>query len=156
MKADARGGTQYSKLTYSKMPDWSGLWSRDLSHGFQFDSKQTGNGFSVPLGPITADLTPRYRAAYEQKLREVAAGNEWDQLSDCLPAGYPRWLAEPFLREFIITPGETWWITEQESEARRIYTDGRGHVPEAFANSLWTVTPSDSGTGRRSWCTPCV
>lgn len=41
------------------------------------------------------------------------------------------------MREFIITPGETWWISEQESEARRIYTDGRGHVPEAFANALW-------------------
>jgi len=89
MKADAHGGTQYTKATYSKMPDWSGIWSRDLSKGLQFDTKQKGNGFNVPLGPITADLTPRYKAALDAKLREVAAGNEWDQLSDCLPAGYP-------------------------------------------------------------------
>ena len=138
MKADAKDGTRYTRATYDKMPDWSGVWTRDLSAGLKFDSKQRGNGFTSPLGPITAELTPRYKAAYEEKLRQVAAGNEWDQLSDCLPAGYPRWLTEPFLREFIVTPSETWWITEQQSEARRIYTDGRGHVPNDAAQPLWT------------------
>ena len=137
MKADAKGGTEYTKASYGKMPDWSGLWTRDFRGGLKFDSKQTG-GFNGPPGPITAELTPRYKAAYEQKLREVAAGNEWDQLSDCLPSGYPRWLTEPFLREFIVTPSETWWINEQQSEARRIYTDGRGHIPEDAAQPLWT------------------
>jgi hypothetical protein len=137
MKSDARGGTEYTKASYGKMPDWSGLWSRDLSSGLKFDSKQRG-GFREPLGPITAELTPRYKAAYEEKLRQVAAGNEWDQLSDCLPSGYPRWLTEPFLREFIVTPNQTWWINEQQSEARRIYTDGRGHVPDEASQSLWT------------------
>jgi hypothetical protein len=138
MKSDAQGGTAYTRATYDKMPDWSGLWSRDLSSGLKFDSKQQGNGFGTPLGPITAELTPRYQAAYEEKLRQVAAGNEWDQLSDCLPSGYPRWLTEPFLREFIVTPSETWWINEQQSEARRIYTDGRGHIPDEAAQPLWT------------------
>ena len=138
MKAEAKGDTEYTKASYGKMPDWSGVWTRDFSAGLKFDSKQTGNGFNVPLGPITAELTPRYKAAYEQKLREVAAGNEWDQLSDCLPSGYPRWLTEPFLREFIVTPSETWWINEQQSEARRIYTDGRGHIPDDAAQPLWT------------------
>jgi hypothetical protein len=137
MKAAAHGGTEYTRASYDKMPDWSGLWERDLSGGLKFDPKQRGNGFNKPLGPITAELTPRYQAAYEEKLRQVAAGNEWDQLSDCLPAGYPRWLTEPFLREFIVTPSETWWINEQQSEARRIYTDGRGHVPEEAAQPLW-------------------
>jgi hypothetical protein len=136
MKAAARGGTEYRRATYTKMPDWSGLWSRDPSEGLKFDPKQPGKGF-FQLGPVTADLTPRYKAAFEEKLRQVAAGNEWDQLSDCLPAGYPRWLTEPFLREFIVTPSETWWINEQQSEARRIYTDGRGHIPDAEAQPLW-------------------
>lgn len=136
MRSDSHGATEYSRASYQKMPDWSGIWSRDESEGLKFDPKQTG-GPEGPLGPVTADLTPRYRAAYEQKLREVAAGSEWDQLSDCLPAGYPRWLTEPFLREFIVTPSETWWINEQESEARRIYTDGRGHIPEDSAQALW-------------------
>jgi hypothetical protein len=137
MKADAHGGSHYTRASYATMPDWSGVWSRDPAGGLKFDPKQRGNGFTEPLGPITAELTPRYQAAFEEKLRQVAAGNEWDQLSDCLPAGYPRWLTEPFLREFIITPNETWWVNEQQSEARRIYTDGRGHVPEEAAQPLW-------------------
>lgn len=135
MKAAAKGGTEYRRATYQSMPDWSGIWTRDPSEGLKFDPKQTSKGF-IP-GPTTADLTPRYKAALEEKLRQVAAGNEWDQLSDCLPAGYPRWLTEPFLREFIVTPSETWWINEQQSEARRIYTDGRGHIPDAEAQPLW-------------------
>jgi len=138
MKAGAHGGADYTKASYGKMPDWSGLWSREATAGLKFDPAQKGSGFGEPLGAITADLTPRYRAAYEEKLRQVAKGNEWDQLSDCLPSGYPRWLTEPFLREFIVTPSETWWINEQQSEARRIYTDGRGHVPEETALPLWT------------------
>jgi hypothetical protein len=137
MKERAHGGTVYTRASYARMPDWSGLWMRDSSAALKFDPKQRGDGFTHPLGPITADLTPRYRAAYEEKLRQVAAGNEWDQLSDCLPAGYPRWFTEPFLREFIITPDETWWINEQESETRRIYTDNRGHIPDDVARPLW-------------------
>jgi hypothetical protein len=137
MKAEAHGGTHYSRATYARMPDWSGLWQRDPREGVKFDPKQTGSGYGQKLGPVTADLTPRYREAFEERLRQVAAGDEWDPLSDCLPAGYPRWLVEPFLREFIVTPSETWWITEQESEVRRIYTDGRGHVPDDAARPLW-------------------
>jgi hypothetical protein len=137
MKAAAHGGTRYSRAQYSRMPDWSGVWTRDPAEGVKFDPRQTGNGFAGPLGPVTADLTPRYRAAFEEKLRQVKAGNEWDQLSDCLPAAYPRWLVEPFLREIIVTPSETWWINEQQSETRRIYTDDRGHVPDDAAHPLW-------------------
>jgi hypothetical protein len=123
MKADAKGGTEYTKATYGKMPDWSGLWSR--AGGLNFSN-------------VPAELTPRYQAAYEEKLRMVRAGNEWDSLSDCLPAGYPRWLTEPFLREFIITPNQTWLINEMQSDVRRIYTDGRGHTPEDDAQLSWT------------------
>jgi hypothetical protein len=135
MKAAAKGGTEYRRSTYESMPDWSGIWTRDPSEGLKFDPKQTSKGFTP--GPTTADLTPRYKAALEEKLLQVAAGNEWDQLSDCLPAGYPRWLTEPFLRELIVTPSETWWVNEQQSEARRIYTDDRGHIPDAEAQPLW-------------------
>jgi len=136
MKARAHGGTRYIRATYERMPDWSGLWTRDYSQAAKIDASRKGVALNA-LGPVAAELTPRYRAAFAEKLRQVAAGNEWDQLSDCLPAAYPRWLSEPFLREFIVTPDETWWINEQESEARRIYTDDRGHVPDEAARPLW-------------------
>jgi hypothetical protein len=114
------------------MPDWTGLWSH--AGALTFDPAQPGRPGD---GRITASLTPEADAKYRKKLADVGKGVEWDQLSYCLPAGFPRWLTEPFLREFIVTPKETWWINEQQSEARRIYTDGRGHVPDDEAFSLW-------------------
>ncbi|MGZ3274994.1 MAG: hypothetical protein ACXU82_17210 [Caulobacteraceae bacterium] len=115
------------------MPDWSGIWTRGAG-GLKFDPAQPG---SPADGKITAVLTPEADAKYRKKLAEVAKGVEWDQLSYCLPAGFPRWLTEPFLREFVVTPKQTWWIEEQQSEVRRIHTDGRGHVPEDEAFALW-------------------
>jgi len=126
LKQKARGGT---KLTWDKLPDWTGIWTRQ--GGTRFDPK-------VPnYDPTTAKLTPEYKAKFEKKIADHNKGIEWDSLSYCLPAGFPRWLTEPFLREFIVRPEEVWWITEQQSEVRRIYTDGRGHVPEAEAYPLW-------------------
>jgi hypothetical protein len=135
MKQAAKGGTQYARADYAKMPDWSGIWVRERRAGTRFDPDQPG---SAAEGNITAELTPAYEAAYRKKLKDRARNIEWDQLSDCLPAGFPRWLTEPFLREFIVTPGMTWMINEMQSEARRIYTDGRGHVPEDESKPLWT------------------
>ena len=134
MKEKAHGGTAYTRADYAKMPDWSGNWTRG-GGGLKFDPAQPG---ALSEGHTTAVLTPKYEAAYREKLRQVASSNEWDQLSDCLPSGYPRWLTEPFLREFIVTPQETWMINEQQSEARRVYTDGRGHVPPDESKPLWT------------------
>ena len=137
LKKAAGGGT---RLAWSALPDWSGIWTRRFEGPpFAFDSKG-GEETRLPehaYGRNTAKLTPEYQALLDKKIAEVARGIEWDSLSNCLPAGFPRWLTEPFLRETIITPGETWWITEQQSEVRRIYTDGRGHVAEDEAYPLW-------------------
>ncbi len=130
MKAKAHGGTKH---TISDMPDWSGIWTRGPG-GLKFDPAQPGQPTD---GKITADLTPAAQMKYEKKIADFKKGIEWDQLSYCLPAGFPRSLTEPFLREYIDRPEETWQINEQESEARRIYTDGRGHVPDDEAFLLW-------------------
>jgi hypothetical protein len=126
LKQKAGGGT---KMTWDKLPDWTGVWTRQ--GGTRFDP-------AVPnYQPTTAKLTPAYQAKFEKKLADQKKGLEWDSLSYCLPAGFPRWLTEPFLREFIVRPDEVWLVTEQQSEVRRIYTDGRGHVPEDEAYPLW-------------------
>jgi len=127
LKQKANGGT---RMTWDKLPDWTGIWTR--LDGTRFDPK-------VPnYAPTTAKLTPEYQAKLEKKLADHNKGIEWDSLSYCLPAGFPRWLTEPFLREFIVRPEEVWMINEQQSETRRIYADGRGHVPEDEAYPLWT------------------
>lgn len=152
MKSKAHGGTRYGRGTYAKMPDWSGLWTHEF--GFAWDARNVnrtalGAGSAVAQAMLdhcidfpckdwmTADLTPLYKLRYRQKLTAVAHGFEWDQLTDCLPAGFPRMLIDPFYREYIVTPDETWMSAETEGEFRRIYTDGRGHIPESEAFPLW-------------------
>jgi hypothetical protein len=125
MRRAAHGGT---KMTWKSLPDWRGLW--DHAGGFDFDPQQKGPR-------ATADLTPEYQQKYDKKLADIAHGIQWDPLSACLPAGYPRWLLEPFLREFILRPEEAWLLTEQNAEIRRIYTAGQGHTPDDEAYPLW-------------------
>jgi hypothetical protein len=55
-------------------------------------------------------------------------GIEFDPLGRCEPPGAPRGLSEPFLREYVITPNQTWLMNEVGPEIRRIYTDGREHL----------------------------
>ena len=116
--------------TPAKLPDWGGVWTRARG-GLLFDAADPNPKH------VSAPLKPDWAEKYVKKNAEADKGVEWDNLSYCLPAGYPRWLTEPFLREFIVTPKETWWINEQQSEVRRIYTDGRAHVPEDEAYALW-------------------
>ena len=125
MLAEAHGG---AKMTWRRLPDWTGLWEH--AGGFHFDSAQKGP-------KATASLTPAYQKMYDKKLADIARGIQWDPLSACLPAGYPRWLLEPFLREYILRPEEAWLLTEQNAEIRRIYTAGQGHVPADEAYPLW-------------------
>jgi hypothetical protein len=128
LKAKAHGG---ARKTPAQLPDWTGLWTREIVGGIKMDFRQKR------VDVTTAVLTPEYRKKFEQKLADYARGIEWDQLSYCLPAGYPRWLTEPFLREFVLRPEESWLINEQLNEIRRVYTDGRGHIPDDEAYPLW-------------------
>ena len=125
MRAAAHGGTP---MSWKALPDWTGLWTHDS--GFNFDPQQKGP-------EPTAALTPDYKARFDLKIANIKKGIEWDPLSACLPAGYPRWLLEPFLREYVLRPEEAWLILEQNAEIRRVYTDGRGHVPDDVAYPNW-------------------
>ena len=122
LKAKAKGGTVY---TASNTPDWGGMWRQ------AFDPEKLDPQAIVPA------LTPKYLAAYQKKRANIAKGIEWDRLSWCLPMGMPRWPADPWLREFVITPKQTYLMYEQLQENRRVYTDGRGHVPDNVAIPLW-------------------
>jgi len=142
LKAAAKGGVKH---TVNDIPDWSGIWSSSRQPGWGTPAYQNAPGAPVRLGPAfpgapapdpsaprpeVPKLTPVYQKKLEEELARVAKGIQWDYLSYCLPAGFPRWYTEPFLREFITTPNQTWMTNEQQSETRRIYTDGRGHTPD--------------------------
>ena len=127
-KSESDGG---QPLTWRSVPDWTGLWTREASPLF-FDPDQT-----APTSLPTAKLTPEHRRLLLDKIDQVNRGIEFDPLSNCQPAGMPRWLVEPFLREFVVTPSQTYLINEMQNEIRRIYTDGRDHPSEADAYPLW-------------------
>lgn len=123
----AEGG---QPLEWDDIPDWSGVYSRG-GNIFNFDPDQGRE--RMP----TARLTPDFRAALERRLDLRDQGVEYDNLSTCAPPGHPRWLTEPFLREFVIAPHQTWLINEMVNDIRRVYTDGRGHTPEDEAYPLY-------------------
>jgi hypothetical protein len=128
LRTEAKGG---QPLAWTGLPDWSGVYTRRPAAGFAFDQDQP------PGGLPTARLTPEYRAKMMKRIDEVKEGIEWDPISTCAPPGHPRWLTEPFLREFIVTPNQTWLINEMVNDVRRIYTDGRDHPPEADRYPLY-------------------
>jgi len=126
-EAEADGG---KRLDPARLPDWTGVYSRQ-GVLFNFDQDQGRN--RMP----TAKLTPEYEKRLVDKLDAIARGIEFDQLSNCAPPGHPRWMTEPFLRDFVITPDITYLINEMVNDIRRIYTDGRDHVPEADRYPLY-------------------
>ena len=127
LKKQASGS---GRLGPAQLPDWSGVWN--ISGGFiNFDPALARD--ATHYGP----LSPGNQKFYEKTLADAEKGVEWDNLSYCLPAGFPRWISEPFLRDFAVTPGVVMMINEQQSEVRRGYTDGRGHRPDDEAQPLW-------------------
>ena len=127
LKKQANGGR---RLTRVNAPDWSGVYTRARG-GITYDPDQ-------PPGALpTAKLTPEFQKRLLERIRLANEGVEWDPISTCSPPGHPRWLTEPFLKEFIVTPDQTWLINEMVNDIRRIYTDGRDHVPEADRYPLY-------------------
>jgi hypothetical protein len=86
----ASGG---QRLRAEQLPDWSGVYSRGGAI-FNFDPDQGRS--RLP----TAMLTPEYEKRLLDKLDRIARDIEFDNLSNCAPPGHPRWLTEPFLRDF--------------------------------------------------------
>jgi hypothetical protein len=127
LKERAKGG---QRLRMTALPDWTGVYTRARG-GITYDPDQ------APGAPPTANLTPEFQAKLQKRIEDANRGIEWDPISTCSPPGHPRWLTEPFLKEFIVTPDQTWLINEMVNDIRRIYTDGRGHVPEADRYPLY-------------------
>jgi hypothetical protein len=133
LKQQAHGGT---RLTWAQMGepafDWSGVYTRTMA-SLQYDLDLPGDS-----GPVSAKLTPAGEAAVKAKADQLKrTGGEYDPLSDCRPPGTPRWFTEPFLKEWVVTPNQTWLMNEMVNDVRRVYTDGRDHTPEDDAYPSW-------------------
>lgn len=122
LKDKADGG---QPLTWRNVPDWRGVYTRTKG-GTTFDPDGPPQG----AYPATAKFTPEFRARTMAAVEGRKNAVEYDPLSQCIPPGYPRWFSMPFLREFIVTPYQTTMVAEAFNSVRRIYTDGRDHIPE--------------------------
>ena len=122
LRTTAGGG---APLSLDDMPDWTGFWQRVGPPLFDPEQKRGELTTAKLKADALADLKHRQELS--------AQGIEYDPLSNCSPPGFPRWLAIPFLREFIVTPGQTYLFSETMNNMRRVYTDGRAHPPDADA-----------------------
>ena len=114
-------------LTRETVPEWTGVYRRSSTRtsGSNFDPDQM-RGDSLP----TAKLTPAGHASMMKRVEMTKQGIQFDPISSCSSPGMPRWLDMPFLRDFAVTPDITYMNAEAYNSIRRIYTDGRDHLPK--------------------------
>ena len=131
LERQAGGGGELSWADIAQPEyDWTGVYTRTRG----------GLSFDPDIGPneTTAQLTEAGAAARQEKIDLMAAiGGEYDPISDCRPPGHPRWASEPFLHDFVVTPGQTYLINEMVNDIRRVYTDGRDHTLPEDAYPSW-------------------
>ena len=132
-----KGGTRH---TYESIPKWEGLWSAAGNTSTGLFVKGGGFGPGAAGEIIPGVLTPAYEEAFKKRR---SLGADYDRLTTCEPAGYPRWLLEPYVREFVNTPSQSWWMNDLGNDTRRIFIgqehkniDGT-HSPEGDSIGFW-------------------
>jgi hypothetical protein len=131
--------------TYDSVPKWEGIYST------AGNNYRTGDGtiFRTADGQIVEGLlTPEYEAAFRYRLSRAGDPNSdngvtVDRLTNCEPAGHPRWLLEPYTREFVNAPHQSWFMNDLGNDTRRIYIgedhqnlDGT-HYPQGDSIGFW-------------------
>jgi hypothetical protein len=126
-----------------RLPDWSGVWapSRPMR------PRGAGPGIGFVFGG-DVPLKPKYAAMRDERMAAVRGerGRDKIPLSNsglCLPNGTPANMG-PVAHEYLFSPGRVTILLEN-SEIRRIWTDGRPHVPDDEVN------PSFSGDSIGHW-----
>lgn len=124
----ADGGTQHSMET---IPVWDGLWgpgNNTMPALFLVDGHL---GITMSPGGVVREdvLTAPYEAHFKALRAEMAELGRvrFDRLTRCEYPGMPRWLWEPYIKEFINLPHQTWMMNDFMNEMRRIYINAE-HV----------------------------
>ena len=131
--------------TYDSVPKWEGIWSGA--------GNNSGNSLFLDEGEIidgvlTADYEQAFRYRLDLGSESAMLGVDYDRLTTCEPAGLPRWFLEPYTREFVNTPTQSWWMNDLGNDTRRIYInqehqniDGT-HYAEGDSIGFWAVDDS--------------
>jgi hypothetical protein len=132
-----------SQPAFAAPPDWTGVW--ELVGGTLFDraSADPPDGRAGEPGvrehpPYNAEWEAKYRANIER----VRQDRFPDPVTTCgTPVGFPRVMQVVDGYEFVVTPKQTWILTENGPNVLRIYTDGRGHLGD---EDIWPTYTGDS------------
>jgi hypothetical protein len=131
----AGGGTEHTMET---IPVWDGLWTsgnNTMPAIFLVDGTLATAwrpGAEIKEGV----LTPAYEEHFRQRRAEIEQYGEqrYDRLTNCEYPGVPRWLWEPYVKEFVNLPYQSWFMNDMMNETRRIYI-GKEHVNIEAAHS---------------------
>lgn len=116
--------------------DFVGTWDRVGS--INFDP-------TIPFDkPDQPPLTPKAAAQFQASLDSAAAGKPInDPHANCIPLGMPRMMNGVYLMEILAADEKMVVIGEEQSQVRRIWTDGRGFGDE--------LDPTYNGTSVGHW-----
>lgn len=124
----AKGGTKHSAAT---LPDWEGLWQpgpNTIAQTFLDAGAFSGTGTLRAGGGSVRKgvLTEPYEKQFIARRAEVDKNGQqlYDRLTRCEYPGMPRWVWEPYAKEFVNTPRQTWMLNDFMNESRRIFIDG--------------------------------
>jgi hypothetical protein len=125
----AGGGTRH---TIESVPQWTGLWtsgSNTMASLF-LDIPDDAPAWRTTGVPVKDGvLTPPYETQFRARRAEMEQYGEqrYDRLTNCEYPGVPRWLWEPYVKEFVNLPHQSWMMNDMMNETRRIYI-GAEHV----------------------------
>jgi hypothetical protein len=120
----ANGGTQHTMAT---IPQWNGLWTSGGNSAFTLFLE---GGSVISGGEVRSGLlTPPYEEHFRARRAEMVQYGEqlFDRLANCEYPGVPRWLWEPYVKEFVNLPHQSWMMNDFMNETRRVYI-GAEHV----------------------------
>ena len=128
LKKEAGGGTVHTMAT---LPSWDGLWSPTDNTATSIFFNGTLDAPAWRPGAVVKEgvLTPAYENHFKERREEIDAHGEqrYDRTTACEYPGMPRWLWQPYVKEFAHTPKQTWMMNDDMNEIRRIYI-GKDHV----------------------------
>jgi hypothetical protein len=141
--AMAASSAPMGRATTAPVPDWSGVWA--MQGGTIFD-RATAEPANAQAGQPGARERPPYNAAWEAKylanIERVKNDRFPDVITNCgVPIGFPRIFNAPDGYEFVVTPKQTWILTENGPNVMRIYTDGRQNLGP---DDIWPTYTGDS------------
>ena len=122
----ADGGTQHAMET---IPVWKGLWSAG-NNSMPSLFLESGT-MAIAMDPggavIEGVLTPAYEKAFKERRAEMEEYGEqlYDRLTVCEFPGVPRWLWEPYIKEFVNLPHQSWLMNDLMDETRPCLHRGR-------------------------------